>query len=171
MVWKNIWYAWPHPKLRMMNQCLRVNVLYPGAFDKKTFLLLVPRCSLWTLGRVCSESLLLVKISKFISLFLSHFPNQLPTLVQPVPTAANQCPPRGEGRRGGCSNWELEDVGKPADASCWVRSSPNACGPRNTKMLAQLGIVCGSAKLNVDVHKGPHHDQVPYYTHCLVSST
>ena len=85
--------------------------------------------------------------------------------------AANQCPPRGEGRRGGCSNWELEDVGKPADASCWVRSSPNACGPRKTKMLAQLGIVCGSAKLNVDVHKGPHHDQVPYYTHCLVPST
>ena len=28
-------------------------------------------------------------------------------------------------------------------------------------MLAQLGIVCGSAKQNVDVHKGPHHDQVP----------
>ena len=162
MVWKNIWYAWPHPKLRMMNQCLRVKVLYPGASDKKTFLLLVPSFSLWTMGRVCSESLLLVKISKFTSFFLSHFPNQLPTLC---------AHPGPEGRRGGCSNWELEDVGKPADASCWVRSSPNACGPRKTKMLAQLSVECGSAKLNVDAHKGPHHDQVPYYTHCLVSST
>lgn len=56
------------------------------------------------------------------------------------PAANTVCPPRAEGRRGGCSNWEREDVGKPADASCWVRTLSNACGPRRTKMLAQLGV-------------------------------